>query len=63
MQEIIREYGPAIISLVAIGAMIGLVTLLIGKDSGSVVGQAFSNLLKQFFNLSGAKGAMLWPMI
>lgn len=63
MQEIIREYGPAIISLVAIGAMIGLVTLLIGKDSGSVVGQAFSNLLNQFFNLPGAKGAVLWPMI
>ncbi|MCR5145257.1 MAG: hypothetical protein K6B67_08200 [Lachnospiraceae bacterium] len=63
MQEIIREYGPAIITLVAIGALIGLITILVGKDGTSVVGQAFSKLLNQFFELPTAKGGILWTSI
>ena len=54
MQDIIREYGPAIISVVVIGAMIALITFLIGSDGNSVVGQAFQSLFQQFFeNASG----------
>lgn len=54
MQDIIREYGPAIISVVVIGAMIALVTFLIGNDNSSIVGQAFETLINNFF--AGASG-------
>lgn len=49
MQDIIREYGPAIISVVVIGAMIALITFLIGSDENSIVGQAFRSLIDGFF--------------
>ncbi len=54
MQDIIKEYGPAIISVVVIGAMILLITALIGDDSGSIVGQAFTNMINDFFDSSSA---------
>lgn len=50
MQDILKEYGPALITVVAILALIALVTFLIGKDGGSVVGKAFSNLITDFFS-------------
>lgn len=56
MQDILKEYGPALITVVAILALIALVTFLIGKDGGSVVGKAFSNLITDFF--SKATGAV-----
>ena len=49
MQDIIREYGPAIISVVVIGAMIALLTFLIGSDESSIVGKAFQSLIDGFF--------------
>lgn len=49
MQDIIKEYGPAMITVVVIGAMLILVSTLIGSDQNSVVGQAFSQLLTYFF--------------
>ena len=55
MQDILKEYGPALITVVAILALIALVTFLIGKYGGSVVGKAFSNLITDFF--SKATGA------
>lgn len=54
MQDIIREYGPAVISVVVIGAMIALVTFLVGSDNSSIVGQAFETLINSFF--AGASG-------
>lgn len=45
MQDVIKEYGPAVITVIAIGAMIILVRVLIGSDAGSVVGAAFQDLL------------------
>ena len=41
MQDIIKEYGPAMITVVVIGAMLILVSTLIGKDQNSIVGGAF----------------------
>ena len=35
MQDIIKEYGPAMITVVVIGAMLILVSTLIGKDQNS----------------------------
>ena len=37
MQDIIKEYGPAMITVVVIGAMLILVSTLIGKDQNSIV--------------------------
>ena len=49
MQDIIHEYGPALITVVAVLALIAVITFLIGSDDGGVVGQAFSNLITKFF--------------
>ncbi len=49
MQDILREYGPAIITFVAVIALIGLVVVLVGNDENSVVGQAFAGLIQNFF--------------
>jgi len=53
MQDIIKEYGPALISVVAIVALVGLITTMIGTDSTSVVGKAFADLLNNFFTAAG----------
>ena len=52
MQDIIKEYGPAMITVVVIGAIILLVSGLIGSYGTSVVGQAFQRLLESFFTSS-----------
>lgn len=58
MQDIIKEYGPALITVVAIIALIGLVSVLIGKGAeDGVVGKAFSGLINNFFkDAAGAGG-------
>lgn len=56
MQEIFKEFGPAIITFLVIVALIGLVVTLIGSDQTSVVGKAFSDLINSFF--SKASGAI-----
>ncbi len=51
MQDIIKEYGPAIITVVVIGALIVLLRALIGDgEESSIVGDAFSSLITNFFN-------------
>ena len=54
MQDIIKEYGPALITVVAIVALVALVGFLIGSDGNSVVGQAFSILISDFFSNASA---------
>ena len=49
MQEIIKEYGPALITVMAIISLVSLILFLIGSDSSSVVGSAFTNLINDFF--------------
>ena len=49
MQDILKEYGPAIITVVAILALIALVTALIGSDADSPIGKAFMGLIDGFF--------------
>lgn len=54
MQDIIKEYGPAILSTVAIVALVGLVKAVIGTDANTgIVGPAFKSLLDSFFALTG----------
>ena len=52
MQDIIKEYGPAILTVVSIVALVGLITVLInGVDgNGGVVQSAFTNLINDFFD-------------
>ena len=57
MQDILKEYGPDLITVVAILALIALVTFLIGKDESSVVGKAFSSLISGFFS-NASKGVI-----
>ncbi len=57
MQDLIHEYGGALITVVAILALIAVISVLIGSDEGSVVGQAFSGLISHFFeSATGAAG-------
>ena len=58
MQDILKEYGPAIITVVSIVALIGLISFLIGTDAGSVVGQAFSELISGVFKSAESAGGI-----
>ena len=61
MQDLIREYGGALITVVAILALIAVISVLIGSDEGSVVGQAFSGLISHFFESAPGAGASVTP--
>ena len=50
MQDIIKEYGPALITVVAIISLAIIIKLMIGTSESSTVGKAFSNLLNAFLN-------------
>lgn len=52
MQEVIKEYGPALIAVVAVIALAGVVSVLMGGGTGGVVGQAFSDLIENFFEMA-----------
>ncbi|GFI26053.1 hypothetical protein IMSAGC012_01169 [Lachnospiraceae bacterium] len=56
MDEIFKQYGSTIITVLAITAVIGIITLVIGKDTNSIVYQAFSDLIRNFY--SGAGGVV-----
>ena len=64
MQDIIKEYGPALITVVAIISIAGLIAFLFEGNDQSIVGAAFSDLIRNFFSMaqqaggiSGASGA------
>ena len=54
MQEIMKEYGPALITVVAIIALIGIVSVVIGDGTHGVIGPAFTNLINSFFTKATA---------
>lgn len=58
MQEILKEYGPAIITVVAILALIVVVVAVIGSNGSGVVGQAFSDLINNFFGQAKSAGGV-----
>ncbi len=55
MQEIIKEYGPALITVIAVIALATLIVVLIGSTKDSVVGEAFTNLITTFFDTAKGK--------
>ncbi len=53
MDEIFKQYGSTIITVLAIVAIIGIITLVIGSDANSIVYQAFSDLIRNFYSSAG----------
>ncbi|MBR1629299.1 MAG: hypothetical protein IJ679_08565 [Lachnospiraceae bacterium] len=56
MQDIIKEYGPALITIVSIVAIVSLVAALFNGDEGSTIGKAFNELMTSFFSAAKTKG-------
>ena len=48
MKEIFQEYGGILITVVAILAVIVVITAVIGKDENSAIGQAFMQIINNF---------------
>lgn len=53
MQDILKEYGPAIITVVAVISLVTVVSAVIGSDENGIVGTAFTELMKKFFTAEG----------
>ena len=49
MDEIFKQYGSAIITVLSIVAVISVISLVIGSDSSSMVYGAFKNLIDGFY--------------
>lgn len=57
MDEIFKQYGSTIITVLAIIAVIGIIVLVIGNDNTSVVYKAFADLISSFYqNANAAAG-------
>lgn len=54
MDEIFKQYGSAIITVLAIIAVIGIIALVIGGDSNSVVYTSFHDLIEGFYTKANA---------
>ena len=48
MKEIFLEYGGILITVVAILAVIVVITAVIGKDENGAIGQAFMQIINNF---------------
>ena len=48
MKEIFEQYGGVLITVVAVLAMIVVISFVIGTDQTSIVGKAFSDLMSTF---------------
>lgn len=58
MDEIFKQYGSTIITVLAIIAVIGIIALVIGTDNNSIVYQAFSEMITNFYNKANAAAGM-----
>ena len=54
MKEIFQEYGGVLITVVAILAVILVITAVVGKDARGPIGNAFSNLINNFIAQANA---------
>ena len=48
MKEIFQEYGGILITVVAILAVIVVITAVIGKDENGAIGKAFMQIINNF---------------
>lgn len=49
MDEIFKQYGQTVIAVIGILAIIGILTLIIGNDTNSIVYKAFADLIDNFY--------------
>ena len=54
MKEIFQEYGGVLITVVAILAVILVVTAVVGKDATGPIGNAFTNIINNFIAQANA---------
>lgn len=54
MKEIFQEYGGVLITVVAILAVILVVTAVVGSDATGPIGTAFTNLINNFIDQANA---------
>lgn len=52
MQKIFEEYGGVIVTVIAVVALIGLVTVLMNSEAGGVLYDAFQNIVQTFVDKS-----------
>ncbi len=55
MQDILKEYGPAIISVVAILGLVAILSVVLSTSETGVVRVAFEGLLNNFFSRANAQ--------
>lgn len=48
MKEIFEQYGGVLITVVAVLAMVVLISAIVGSDESSTIGKAFSKLISDF---------------
>ena len=58
MEEIFKQYGGPIITVIVIVALIAIMTILLAGDG--VVHDMFSDLITKFFEKSGLDGGTTW---
>lgn len=54
MKEIFQEYGGVLITVVAILAVILVITAVVGSDATGPIGKAFSGLVDNFISQANA---------
>ena len=58
MKEIFQEYGGILITVVAILAVIVVISAVIGTDNNSAIAQAFTGLINDFVTRANANASM-----
>lgn len=58
MKEIFEQYGGVLITVVAVLAMVVLITALVGSDATSPIGEAFSSLIDTFIKKANSGAAI-----
>ena len=63
MDEIFKQYGSAIITVLSVTAIISILVLVIGNDANSAVYKAFSSLIESFMTKAedAAKVSVFMP--
>ena len=58
MEEIFKQYGSAIITVVSIIAVIAIIALVIGADTNSIIYKAFSDLITGFYTKASSAAGL-----
>ena len=56
MKEVFQEYGGVIVTIIAIVALIGVISAVIGTNEEGIIGSAFAELIDTFFSQAGVSG-------